>query len=345
MTFRHTNNINSFKNASILVGVFFCLLASASGEKKQTPDWHQDQAKLAESAQANSEVKRKSPLKLKKSAESAKSKEVRFLSYNLKNYLTMKRYADGKAHDSHKPESEITQLIDIIESAKPDILGVCEIGTDKDLKNLQTRLKKAGVDLPHSHRTYGGDSVRALAILSRLPILSWALPKKMSYQLDGRPFKLSRGILDVTIQLPDKKIRFLGVHLKSKRPSELADQELMRRNESILLRKHIDLILNTHPKTLLIAYGDFNDTKRAKAIYTVKGRSHSKNHMEMLELKDSRGENWTHNWKREDIYSRFDYVMVNKNLAPFINQKASRILDPENWDQASDHRALLLLIR
>lgn len=343
MTFSYTSYTNSFKNTSILFGVFFCVLTSTYGEKTQTPDWHQkDQGERVEPAQKNSGPQRKSEPKLKKSVE---SNDVRFLSYNLKNYLTMKRYADGKAHDSQKPESEIAQVIHIIESAQPDILGVCEIGTDKDLKNLQDRLKKAGVDLPHSHRTYGGDSVRALAILSRYPILSWALPKQMSYQLEGRPFKISRGILDVTIQLPDKKVRFLGVHLKSKRPSEQADQELMRRNESMLLRKHINIILNAHPETLLIAYGDFNDTKRAKAIYTIKGRSHSKNHMEMLELKDSRGENWTHNWKREDIYSRFDYVMANKNLAPLINRKASRILDPENWDQASDHRALLLIIK
>ncbi len=341
MTYSHTK---SFKNASIVLGAFFCLLLQACGEKKPTPDWHQESVQLESTDPKQSAVNTSEP-SVTKTTEASEPKEVRFLSYNLKNYLTMRRYVNGKAYQASKPEAEIKQLIHLIATAKPDILGVCEIGTDKDLENFQNRLKKAGIDLPHSHRAYGADTVRSLAILSRYPILSWELPKHMNYQLDGRSFKISRGILDVTLQLPAKEVRFLGVHFKSKRPIEEADQALMRRNESMLLRKHIDLILTKHPDTLLLAYGDFNDSKRSKPVYTVKGRANSKNHMEMLELADSRGENWTHHWKREDIYSRFDYTMVSKKLAPWINRKASRLLDPDHWNQASDHRALLVLIR
>jgi endonuclease/exonuclease/phosphatase family metal-dependent hydrolase len=270
---------------------------------------------------------------------------VRFVAYNLRNYLTMRRYTNGKASYTSKPETEITQLIQILKEAHPDILGVCEIGRNSDLKDLQKKLKQAGINLPYTHRAYGADEVRSLAILSRYPISSWTLPRQMTYTLNNHPFKISRGILDVTIQLPEKKVRFLGVHLKSKRPIEEADQELVRRNESLLLRKHIDDILTSAPETLLMVYGDFNDTKRSKAVRTAKGRSNSKKHMAVLELSDSRGENWTHNWKREDIYSRFDYVMVNRKLAPLIDLKTSRVLDPENGYLASDHRPLLVIIR
>lgn len=329
----------SLKHASIFLGAFFCLLVSACGEKKSTPDWENEPV---EQEEVSSDTKENTPTTT--SAQTS-GQPVRFLAYNLRNYLTMRRYSNGKATSSSKPEEEISTLIEIIKNARPDILGVCEIGSHEDLKNFQTRLKKQGLDLPHTHRTYGGDPVRALAILSQFPIVSTASPKKFTYELNGIPFKISRGILDATIQLPNKKVRFLGAHFKSKRPSEMADQELMRRNESMLFRKHIDAILAKSPDTLLMAYGDFNDTKRSKAVYTVKGRTHSKNYMEMLELVDSRNENWTHNWKREDIYSRFDYVMVNQKLAPFIDRKSSRLLDPENWGNASDHRALLVLIK
>lgn len=329
-----------FRYASIIFGAFFCLCVSACGEKKSTPDWKESSKPELQNEPATQSVAQ-TPSK----ANRSNGTPVRFLSYNLKNYLTMRRYSNGKASYTSKPEEEIETLVEIIKNAQPDILGVCEIGTPKDLKDLQTRLKKAGIDLPHSHRAYGGDAVRALAILSRYPILSWSLPKEMFYKLDGRPFKISRGILDATIQLPAKEVRFLGAHFKSKRPIEEADQELMRRSESMLFRKHIESILAQNPETMLIAYGDFNDTKRTKSVYTIKGRSNSKNHMEMLELADSRSENWTHNWKREDIYSRFDYVFVNRKLAPFIDRKGSRILDPETWDKASDHRPLLVLIR
>ena len=340
MIFKSTQ---SFKGASIFLGVFFCLLASASSEKSQTPDWQQEKEHSTEANQAQGcNVLKKTPAQ---SSSREKGDNVRFLAYNLKNYLTMRRYAGEKITNRSKPEREISSLISIIKNAKPDILGVCEIGTPEDLANLQSRLKKAGLNLPHSHRTYGGDPVRALAVLSRYPIVSWALPEKADYRLEGRPFKMSRGILDVTIQLPNKRVRFLGAHLKSKRPIKEADQEMMRRNESLLLRKHIESILSKCPEAALMAYGDFNDTKRSKAIYTVKGRFNSDSHMKMLELSDSRGETWTHHWKLEDVYSRFDYVMVSKHLAPWIDLKASSVLNPDDWEQASDHRPMLIIIR
>jgi len=257
----------------------------------------------------------------------------------------MRRYIDGKAVYTSKAEDEIAALIDVIQGSHPDVLGVCEIGSDADLKDLQTRLKKVGVDLPHTHRAYGTDAVRSLGLLSRHPIVATAVPKKLGYTLNDNEFEISRGILDATVQLPRRKVRFLGVHFKSKRPIKEADQELMRRNESMLLRQHIDDILAESPDEQILAYGDFNDTKRTKAVYTVRGRSNSPKRMEMIEVADSRGENWTHNWKREDIYSRFDFAMVNLNLAPHINKKGCKILDPKSWGKASDHRALLVLIK
>lgn len=340
---RHSR-LKSLKYASTLLGAFFCLLATACSEKKNTADWENTstESQAATTELAESQAGEKAP---KAQSKDSEQKEVRFLAYNLKNYLTMRRYIDGKAVYTSKPEKEIAALIDVIKISQPDILGVCEIGSDKDLKDLQTRLKTAGMDLPHIHRVQGSDEVRALAILSRYPIIKTDTPKKLDYTLSGVDFKISRGILDATIQLPGKQVRFLGVHFKSKRPIKEADQELMRRNESLLLRQHIDDILTSAPETMILAYGDFNDTKRTKSVYTVRGRSNSSKRLEMIELADSRGDNWTHNWKREDIYSRFDFAMANLALAPHINKEGSKLLDPKNWELASDHRALLVLIK
>ena len=52
---------------------------------------------------------------------------------------------------------------------------------------------------------------------------------------------------------------------------------------------------------------------------------------------------WTHHWEYQDVYSRFDYVLVNKLAKADVDFDSSRILDLENWDQASDHRALLVV--
>ena len=350
---------NSTKHASIFIGVFFCLLIqttlllSACKEKPSTPDWINESAPNSQPSDIGGKkpsadhvvARQKKTTTATQPETSTPPQEIRFLAYNLRNYLTMRRYADGKVSFISKPEEEITHLIDLIQSTRPDILGICEIGTSSDLKNLQSRLKKQGVDLPHTHLVHGSDKVRSLAILSRHPIVSTAKPKTTSYQLNGKPFHISRGILDVTIQLPDQKLRFLGVHFKSKRPIQEADQELMRRNEAILLRKHINNILTKTPDALLLAYGDFNDTKRSKTLYTIKGRAHSQKRMDMIHLSDSRDETWTHHWEREDIYSRFDYVLTTPTLTPLINRKKSRLLDPKNWEKASDHRALLVVIQ
>ena len=344
---------NLTMNASRLLGAFFFVLVAtlvACSEKKiATEKWQNISAEdpgIATSEKSSVET----PTPQRSSAaslpgETEKPRATRFLAYNLKNYLSMRRYINGTAILKSKPAEEVEALISIISSAKPDILGVCEIGTEADLKDLQARLNAAGVKLTYSHRGHGSDPTRALAILSRYPIIQTDIPKQLNYTINATPFAISRGILDTTIQLPNRNVRFLGVHFKSKRPSKEADQSLMRRSESLLLRKHIDDILTADPTTQLLAYGDFNDTKRSKTLSSARGRSNSPLHMKMIELTDSRKENWTHHWEREGIYSRIDYIMANPNLAPSINVKDSKLLDPLNWQVASDHRPMLVIIK
>lgn len=338
-------------DASRLFGAFLCLLAAAlfgcSEKKKTTGQWHHSTHEPSAGTAAPAPAPPVLPQAETPSppVPAAPGGETRFLAYNLKNYLSMRRYTGEAAVYTPKPEEEIRALISIIQSARPDILGVCEIGKDSDLRDLQDRLANTGIDLPHSHRVQGSDHARALAILSRHPIIETHVPRELNYTIQGVPFGISRGILDATIQLPQRKVRFLGVHFKSKRPIREADQSLMRRNESLLLRKHIDDILTTRPDTQLLVYGDFNDTRRSKAVSAVRGRSNSDSHLETIELNDSHGQSWTHHWEHEDIYSRIDFIMVNPRLAPYINHKACTLLSPGNWQTASDHRPMLVIIR
>jgi hypothetical protein len=60
---------------------------------------------------------------------------------------------------------------------------------------------------------------------------------------------------------------------------------------------------------------------------------------------DSRGEYWTHFWAREDVYSRFDYIHFSQALKKDVNFQECGILDPKNWNDASDHRAVLGVFR
>lgn len=338
--------LTAIKYAPILIGAFCCFqLTHCSKERHSTEKWEASDPHKPEgiNGPAPSSSSDSSLPQHAASGPNGKS-EVRFLAYNLKNYLTMRRYIDGKPVYQEKPQQEIEALVEIITSAKPDILGVCEIGKQSDLDDLQKRLAIAGIKLPHAHRVHGTDKTRAQGLLSKYPIVMTASPKDTDYTIEGRSFGISRGILDASVETPHRTIRLLGVHFKSKRPIEEADQALMRRNESLLLRQHIMDIMSQEPETPLLVYGDFNDTRNSRSVSSIRGRSNSRAHMRIIELSDSRGESWTHHWKHEDIYSRIDFVMVNSRLEPHINKKNSKLLDATNWETASDHRPLLIII-
>jgi endonuclease/exonuclease/phosphatase family metal-dependent hydrolase len=224
------------------------------------------------------------------------------------------------------------------------MLGVCEIGTEADLADLQQRLKSAGLDFPHTHHTGGVDDTRHLAFLSRFPITKSRVPEDLTYELGGQTRGMSRGIVDVTVDTPKGEIRFLGAHLKSKREIPDADQEMIRRAEAHLLRREADQILAKDPEVQLIVYGDMNDMRQASALRTIQGPRSGPKSLEMAYLRDSRGESWTHHWSYQDVYSRFDYILMSEPLLDKISWDECRVLDDEAWADASDHRALLLVI-
>lgn len=274
------------------------------------------------------------------------SGSLRFIGYNVENWLTMDRYENGKnTKDANKPEDQKAAVVAILARIKPDVLGLCEIGQKEDILDLQTRLKSAGLDLPNLHYVGGADPTRHLALLSLFPISKTGTIAKSDYSLEGQAFSIQRGVLDATVTANGSDYRFLGVHLKSKREVENGDQAAMRLNEAHLLRAHIDTILTADPATKLVAYGDFNDTRASPAIKLIQGNYNHPHYMTPLPLKDRRGEYWTHFWEREDVYSRFDWILVSQTLKAEVNFDASRILDEPEWDKASDHRAVMLQLK
>ncbi len=272
--------------------------------------------------------------------------EIRFVSYNLKNYLPMSRRVGGEyIENAPKPEEEIEALIQILASAKPDIIGLCEIGSKEDLADLNRRLQAAGLSLPYSTLTHGADPVRGLALMSRFPIEDSNHQSSLFYLIDEENIPFQRGVLDVTVAVSGSyRLRLLGLHLKSKRPVPEADQALMRRNEAHLLRKHVDSILAAHSEVNLLVYGDFNDSRNEAPIKAIQGRFGSPDYLRDIPLADNRGNRWTYYWGEADQYSRFDYIFVNEGLFPEINQENSLIASSPMWYTASDHRPLVVSV-
>ena len=199
--------------------------------------------------------------------------QVVFAGYNLKNYLKMDRTIDGEKKVAPKPENEVAAVVSMLKKIEPNLLGVTEIGQEEDLKDLQTRLSKEGIHLPHATLCVSFDEDRRVGLLSRFPIVATNHQTDLTYTLDATRLSFKRGILDATVEVkPGYRLRLLGTHLKSKREIEEADQEAMRRNESHLLRRHINSILTDSPETNVLVFGDFNDTRNEQPIKAIQGR-------------------------------------------------------------------------
>jgi len=344
----------SFNCASRLLGAFLCtavLLTAGCGKKSGTPAWSKAPETAAAAPETASKPKSKPKSKPVKAAvgDPATPEAVgslRFVGYNLENWLTMERTANGKVQSSRpKPESEKQAVVAMVARVKPDILGVCEIGTREDLADLQSRLKAAGLDLPNIHYTGGADPTRHLALLSRFPITRTGTVAKSDYRLEGRTFLIERGILDATIEANGKSYHFLGAHLKSKREVEIADQAQMRQNEARLFRDHVAAVMKAQPEERLIVYGDLNDTKGSPALKAIEGTYRGEDSLTALNLKDRQGQAWTHYWAYEDLYSRIDWILVNQVLKPEVDTEGSRVIDDPIWNQASDHRPVTMLLK
>lgn len=331
--------------ASVMTGALFCLglalVSSSCGEERRTPDWGKGKTEVEREREPSA------PSNAKPRASKPRSGGgLRFMAYNVENWLTMERSTSGGAKEmAPKPEAEKNAVIDLIVARQPDVLGLAEIGTEADLADIQRRLKAAGLDLPVAHVASGTDEVRRLGLLSRFPIVATAKPKVTTFQLQGRTYGINRGILDVTIEQGKVPYRFLGVHLKSKRDSPEVDEEQMRIQEAGLLRRHVDGILKSDTDARLVVYGDFNDSRNSMAIKTVMGSYGSSDSLMPIRLRDSRGYSWTHCWDYEDVYSRIDYVAVSGALKSEVDYKGSCIVDDLLWEKASDHRPLLVIFR
>lgn len=289
----------------------------------ETPPWRKTSQ---QATQHTSSASRQSP-----SSAKHHSGTFRFVSYNLKNWLT-------SSQNPEKSDSSKIAIIEILAGSEADIIGLTEIGSEADVLEVQKLLKQSGRDLPYFHHTGGTDPVRHLAIISRFPITS---TKQPGIEISGTAHSMQRGILDVTIEIDSQSVRFIGIHLKSKRIVADYDQAELRVREAEHVRKHIDSIFGIAPETRLIAYGDFNDHIQSLSTKTIIGNHRDPFYLTPVDLTDRNGENWTYHFGSQDSYSRIDFIMVSKSLKPHIDKSASRIIDGANWNLASDHRAIM----
>jgi len=261
---------------------------------------------------------------------------VVFCHYNLENYVGEDQVAEGGRRARPKSEQEMAVLIRIISEIRPDILGVCEMGSAKLWADFQGRLAAVGLKYESAEYVDGPDPDRHLALLSRFPVVARDSAREVDYTLAGSVQKVRRGFLDVTVEMGSGyRLRVVGAHLKSKLAAS-EGEALIRRHEAHLLRVHLDGILEADPEVNLLCYGDFNEAKNEPGFQEIVGVRGSAGRMSDLWAQDALGDRWTHYWRAADLYSRIDYLLVSRGLWPEVVRGGARVYRGPDRNRGSD---------
>jgi endonuclease/exonuclease/phosphatase family metal-dependent hydrolase len=264
-------------------------------------------------------------------------------TYNVENYTIANRMVDGVYREAYpKPEKERAALRQVIAAVAPDVLAVCEMGTQPFLDDFQRELKQAGLDYPHAVVLQAADADRHVAVLSKVPFKEVKRHGDLPYTYFDKIERVKRGALEVIFATDQGDVSVFVLHLKSKYTERKDDPEsaLQRALEAETVR---DLILTRFPDPAAAKFlvcGDWNDTRGTRGVRALQKRGETVIG-ELLPATDTRGEAWTHYFRREDLYSRIDYLMVSPALKPFVLDGRARIFDGPATVDASDHRPVV----
>lgn len=268
-------------------------------------------------------------------------------TYNVENYLLADRMVEGVFRQAYpKPEAEKTALRRAVAAMAPDILALQEMGAPPFLAELQADLRAEGHDFPHAIVLEAADPDRHVAVLSRLPFKSVRRHVRVPVKFLGQEDVVKRGVLEVTVEAPGGELTVFVIHLKSRRTERPDDPggAAQRQAEAEAVR---NLVLARFPdpaRARYIVCGDWNDTRASRPVRALTRRGETIVG-EILEAADSRGETWTHVYRREDSYSRIDYLMVSPGLKPAVGDRGrARIHDGPGVREASDHRPVFVRI-
>ncbi len=266
---------------------------------------------------------------------------VRFLMHNVANYFVAGEQQRSRYTIRPKSEEAREAVAELIAHAKPEIVGLVEIGGPMALADLRERLGKRGLEYPYFRVLIRKGEDRALAILSRHPIVQDNSRANVKLYGEQRR-RMLRGILDVTVRLEDGRMfRIIGAHLKSRVSPDPAAATALRSKEAHTLAMHIQTAIRLQPKMPLIVYGDWNDGPADASLAVLRQGLSKDAALTRLKPADSRGESWTIYYKGGDEYNTFDQMYVNKVLRQRMGrQHESGILDIPAAAEASDHRAL-----
>lgn len=276
-----------------------------------------------------------------------KGEPVRMMTMNAGNYFVPEDPRRSNFQVKYKPIEAREALAELIRQSGAEIVGLCEMGGEAAVRDLQMRLKRKGVQLPHKVLVMRDGEDRGLALLSKYPIVDNRSVTDMPVSGETKRKKtMLRGILDTTVKTPDGRLfRLMGIHLKS-RLSRDGSAEDTRRREAYALRDYLNKAIASQDGMPLLLYGDFNDGPADSSVQVIQGPTKTEYRLNRLKPRDSRGETWTIYYEDGDTYHSFDHLFINNTLKKRLGRKPPMgILDSPPSRQASDHRGVWVELR
>lgn len=278
-------------------------------------------------------------------ATAAFGERVTVATYNLENYLSTDRMVEGiYQRDYPKPEAAKSALRSVIRSLAADIIVFQEMGPLPYLKELQHDLAQDGLEYAHAELLEAEDAERHVAVLSRRR-LKTLKHTDLSFDYFKKIERVKRGMLELRVQIGSGEITLFVLHLKSRFTDRSDDpmSALRRAGEATVVRDRILSIFPDPEMARFLVLGDFNDVPRSRPLAALSHRGKTAI-ATVVPAMDSRGETWTHCYRKEDSYSRVDYILVSPGLESSIVGDRARISDGSDTLLASDHRPLSVVL-
>jgi endonuclease/exonuclease/phosphatase family metal-dependent hydrolase len=275
---------------------------------------------------------------------------ISIATFNVENYLL--ESVQGRRV---KAPASRRAVRDALFEMKADLVFLQELGSRQALLNIQTNLLAQGLHYSQAIFSETPGSPIHLGMLSRLPVGSVRHHTTNVFVLYGRAFRSSRAFLEVDIRLSDRDpLKVFAAHLKSKRPVPYADQWDLRTREALMLRQLVENRMKSQPGQLVAVVGDFNDDPSSETLKHLRGPAgkwrladarpmggRPGNVIPYLEGSGQRRSVWTHFFDDDDVFSRMDYILMNRDLSGRYRADLSYVLDLPTWGVASDHRPVL----
>lgn len=276
-----------------------------------------------------------------------KGDPVRIMTMNAGNYFVPEDPRRSNFQVKYKPIEAREALAELVRQSGAEIVGLCEMGGEAAVRDLQMRLKRKGIQLPHKVLVMRDGEDRGLALLSKYPIAANHSVTDMPVPGEAKRRKtMLRGILDATVNMPDGRLfRLIGIHLKS-RLSRDGSAEETRRREAYALRDYLNGVMASQDGMPLLLYGDFNDGPADSSVQVIQGPTKTESRLNRLKPRDSRGETWTIYYEDGDTYHSFDHIFINNILKKRLGRKPPMgVLDSPPSREASDHRGVWIELK